>query len=96
MSTKRIVRSRVDRIIGGVAGGLATHFGVDPLYVRLGFLILSFLNGIGVLLYALLWLLLPNEDSLVSDTRTQVRENVDEMRSAAENLVDRVRTIFNS
>ena len=95
MDTKRITRSRNDRMLAGVAGGLAAYFNIDPMFVRLGFALLGFLNGTGVMLYLLLWLLLPNEDSVSSDSRTQVRENVDEMRSAAQNAVDRVRDRFN-
>jgi phage shock protein C len=95
MDTKRITRSRNDRMLAGVAGGLAAYFNIDPLFVRLGFALLAFLNGTGIMLYLLLWLLLPNEDSVSSDSRTQVRENVDEMRSAAQNAVDRVRDMFN-
>ena len=95
MPTKRIFRSRNERLIAGVAGGLATYLNTDPLYVRMGFLLLSFFQGLGVLLYLLLWLLLPNEDTRTIDTREQVRENIEEMRSSVESLADRVRNLFN-
>ena len=95
METRRILRSRNERMIAGVAGGLATYFNVDPLVVRLGFALLSMVNGIGIMLYVLLWLLLPNEDSVAADSRGQVRENVDEMRTTAENAAQRVRDMFN-
>jgi phage shock protein C len=96
MQGKRLVRSRNDRVIAGVAGGLAAMFNIDPLLVRLGFLALAFLNGFGVLVYLVLWLLTPNEDSVVTDSREQVRENIGEMQSAAESLVQRVRGMFNA
>jgi phage shock protein C len=48
-----------DRILGGVCSGLATGFHVDPLWVRLGFVLLAFAHGLGILLYVLLWLLMP-------------------------------------
>ena len=95
METRRILRSRNERMIAGVAGGLATYFSIDPLVVRLGFALLSMVNGIGIMLYVLLWLLLPNEDSVATDSRGQVRENVDEMRTTAENAAQRVRDMFN-
>jgi|SRR5438067_7101328 phage shock protein C len=95
MQGKRILRSRNDRMVGGVAGGLAAYLNTDPLFVRLGFVLLSFMNGIGVLLYVMLWALLPNEDSAAADTRAQVRENVEEMRSTAEDLAQRARDMFN-
>jgi phage shock protein C len=96
MQGKRLVRSRNDRMIAGVAGGLAATLNIDPLLVRIVLLALAFLNGFGFLLYLVLWLLVPNEDSATVDAREQVRENVGEMQSAAESLVQRVRGMFNS
>jgi len=95
MDTKRIFRSRNDRMIAGVAGGLAAYFNIDPLFVRLGFALLALINGVGFVLYMILWLLLPNEDSAAADSRAQVRENVADMRTAAQSLADRVRDMFN-
>ena len=96
MQGKRLVRSRNDRMIAGVAGGLATALNIDPLLVRIVLLALAFLNGFGFVLYVALWLLVPNEDSAAVDAREQVRENVGEMQSAAESMVQRVRGMFNS
>ena len=96
MPTKRLARSRDLRMVGGVAGGIATYFAIDPVIVRLAFVLLTLLNGIGAIIYLVLWLIVPNEDSVNIDSRAQVRENVDEMRSAAERLVDRVRNTFNA
>jgi phage shock protein C len=96
MQGKRLVRSRNDRMIAGVAGGLAATLNIDPLLVRIVLLALAFLNGFGLMLYVALWLLVPNEDSAAVDAREQVRENVGEMQSAAESMVQRVRGMFNS
>jgi phage shock protein C len=96
MQTKRILRSRNDRMLAGVASGLAAYFNIDPLLVRLAFVLLSFINGIGLMLYMVLWALLPNEDSAAADSRAQVRENVEEMRSTAEEMVQRARDMFSN
>ena len=96
MQGKRLVRSRNDRMIAGVASGLAAVFNIDPLLVRIAFMVLAFMNGFGAMLYLALWLLVPNEDSATVDAREQVRENVGEMQSAAESLVQRVRGMFSS
>jgi len=48
-----------DRIIGGVCAGLAEGFHVDALWVRVAFLIVIFIQGIGVFLYIVLWLVMP-------------------------------------
>ncbi|SFO96252.1 phage shock protein C (PspC) family protein [Geodermatophilus dictyosporus] len=52
-------RSRTDKVAGGVAGGLAEYSGIDPLLWRVGFVALTLAGGSGVLVYALLWLLMP-------------------------------------
>ncbi len=57
--TKRLYRSRTDKMIGGVAGGLAEYFDVDPVFIRIAFVLLLFLSGIGFIAYILLWILVP-------------------------------------
>jgi phage shock protein C len=52
-------RSGADRMAGGVCGGLADHTGVDAVLWRVGFVALTLVGGSGVLLYLLLWVLLP-------------------------------------
>ncbi|MDH4075403.1 MAG: PspC domain-containing protein [Acidimicrobiia bacterium] len=59
----RLRRSRSDRMIAGVCGGLATALGVDPVWVRLAVLILVFGSGSGLLLYIAAWILIPEEDA---------------------------------
>jgi phage shock protein PspC (stress-responsive transcriptional regulator) len=48
-----------DRIVGGVCSGLAEGFHVEVLWVRLTFVVLTFINGVGLLLYVVLWVLMP-------------------------------------
>src|ERR1700730_11283685 len=48
-----------DRIIGGVCSGLAEGFHVEVLWVRLTFVLLAFVQGIGLVLYVILWFLMP-------------------------------------
>ncbi|MGY1652705.1 PspC domain-containing protein [Geodermatophilus sp. SYSU D01119] len=52
-------RSRTDKYVGGVAGGLAQYSGVDPLLWRVGFVALTLAGGTGIAIYLLLWLLMP-------------------------------------
>jgi phage shock protein C len=59
-TARRIYRSRDDRIIGGVAGGVADYLAVDPVLVRLAFVALMF-AGIGILLYLVAWVIVPEE-----------------------------------
>jgi phage shock protein PspC (stress-responsive transcriptional regulator) len=59
----RIRRSRSDRKVAGVAGGLGRHLDIDPLILRVAFVVLTFFGGVGLLLYVALWLLLPEDGS---------------------------------
>jgi phage shock protein PspC (stress-responsive transcriptional regulator) len=60
---RRIKRSRQDRVIGGVCGGLGRYFNTDPIFFRIGAIALTFLGGAGVLLYLAALLLMPAEDT---------------------------------
>ena len=51
------------RRVAGVAGGLARHLDIDPLIVRVAFVVLTFFGGAGLLLYVACWLLVPEEGS---------------------------------
>ena len=56
-----IVRGTDERWFAGVAGGIARWLGVDPLVVRAGFILFSIFFGVGVSLYLVLWLLMPDD-----------------------------------
>ncbi|NTU82872.1 MAG: PspC domain-containing protein [Chloroflexales bacterium] len=93
VESKRITRSRSERIIAGVAGGLATYFGIDPLFVRIALLALTLLNGLGAIVYLALWLIIPNEGSL-TEGRSTIQEAFAEMQALVETLIERVRAAF--
>ena len=56
---QRLYRSQKDKIIGGICGGLGDYFDVDPVFFRVLFVVLTFVNGIGLLLYIILWFVVP-------------------------------------
>ena len=58
---RRLFRSRDDRVIAGVAGGLGRYFNVDPIFFRIGFVALLFFGGLSLLLYGAAWLFVPDE-----------------------------------
>ena len=76
---RRLTRSSDDKMIGGVAGGLGRHLDVDPVLVRLAFVILALFGGSGLLLYALAWIIIPSD---CDDLETQP-VNADTTPSAA-------------
>jgi phage shock protein C len=61
-ATRKLYRSRTDRKLAGVCGGLAEYFGrTDTTVVRVGFVVLTLFGGAGILLYLAMWLLVPNQ-----------------------------------
>jgi phage shock protein PspC (stress-responsive transcriptional regulator) len=58
-ATRRATRRVDGRLIGGVAGGLADHLGFSALHVRIIFALLAWFGGFGVLLYGVLWFVMP-------------------------------------
>jgi len=83
---KRLYRSRSDRMIWGVCGGLAKYFGIDPVIIRVVFVLLIFANGLGILAYIILAIVVPLESSKVTTPKEMVRENVEEMKETATEL----------
>ena len=87
--TQRLMRSRTDKVIAGVAGGIGQYLAIDPVIVRLAFVALCF-TGVGVLLYPVLWLIMPIEGS----QRATPDQAFDEMRQQAQRVSDEVREVF--
>lgn len=56
---KKLYRSRRERMIAGVCGGLAEYFNIDPTWVRLIFILFFFLGGSAFLVYIIMWLIVP-------------------------------------
>jgi phage shock protein PspC (stress-responsive transcriptional regulator) len=63
MSTRQLTRSRSNRVLGGVAGGIAQFTGIDSGIVRLVTALVVLLTGVGPILYILAWIVLPEEGS---------------------------------
>lgn len=69
MEPKRFHRSTTDKRIAGVAGGLAEYFNIDPLLVRLIFVVLLLAGGGGFLLYLILWIITPEKPVIINQTQ---------------------------
>jgi phage shock protein C len=87
--TQRLMRSRTEKVIAGVAGGIGQYLAIDPVLVRLAFAALS-LTGVGLLLYPILWLIMPLEGS----QRPAPEEALEEMRRHAKGIGDEAREVF--
>ena len=58
---QRLVRSRSERVVAGVCGGIGRYLGVDPVLVRIAFIVLALANGLGVIAYVVAWVAIPEE-----------------------------------
>lgn len=78
--TKRLYRSRNQKLVGGVLGGLSVYFGHDPIFWRLGFIILLAITGVMpfVLVYLVAWVLIPEEPLIEPLTQTDYNVKHDE------------------
>jgi phage shock protein PspC (stress-responsive transcriptional regulator) len=58
---RRLTRSSSDKVLAGVAGGLGRYFDIDPIIFRIGFVVLVFAGGAGILAYLAAWVLVPDD-----------------------------------
>lgn len=88
---RRLYRSETERMVGGVCGGLADYFQVDPTLVRVAFVLLALLNGLGLIGYVVLWIIVPRQSRLGTATQDTMRENVEEVTEQAREWGEKVR-----
>lgn len=67
-------RTSNDKIIAGVCGGLARYFGIDPVIVRLLFVLAVFVGGVSPLVYVVLWVVMPEDTAMPSMPSTGVTQ----------------------
>jgi phage shock protein PspC (stress-responsive transcriptional regulator) len=75
--TRSLTRRRDDRMLAGVASGIAAYIGVDTLLVRIAFAVLTIVGGVGIPLYIVCWLLIPDEgatQSIATDFTSSMHE----------------------
>jgi len=65
MEPKRLLKSQTNKIIAGVCGGLAEYFDVDPVIMRVLFVLLAFFGGTGFILYIACWIIIPKRLAFV-------------------------------
>ena len=91
---KRLYRSRTDRMIWGVCGGLAKYFNSDPTIIRIIALLTIFFGGAGILAYVILAIVVPVESSKATEPKDVIKENVAEMKETATDLGREISSTF--
>ena len=91
---RRLYRSRQDKMLGGVSAGLAAYFDIDPVLVRLIWVLGSiFSGGMLALAYIVLWIVVPPEN-YTGASASAVRDNMNEVAAEARRVADDVRGAF--
>ncbi|GAA4269969.1 PspC domain-containing protein [Hyunsoonleella aestuarii] len=100
--SRKLFRDTDNSYIGGVSSGLAHYFGIDTIWVRLAWILLIFGAGTGILLYILLWVLVPEakttaekimmtgEPVNISNIEKKIRDGFDSVTDVAKNVGDSV------
>ncbi|MBI2357116.1 PspC domain-containing protein [Candidatus Dojkabacteria bacterium] len=91
--TKSLYRSKTDRVIGGVCGGLGEYFNVDSTIIRLLFVLIVLSGGVGILAYFILWVVIPEEGAKDTTTENVVKKNSKEIESKMKSMANGVEDI---
>ncbi len=79
-TTGKLFRDPINRKVGGVASGLAAFIGINPIWIRLVFLLSTFLYGSGPIVYIVLWIILPEAQTTVEKLEMQRQQiNIDNL-----------------
>lgn len=84
--TTKLYRVKQDSLIGGVAAGLADSFEVDANLVRIIFILLLFVGGVGLVLYLAMWLLLPVKGSASTSSSNLLKDNSTEVKTKIKSI----------
>lgn len=87
----KLYRSENDKMIAGVAGGLGEYLNIDSSIIRILFVIITLLGGSGILLYLILWIILPAQSKQEATANDNIKNNVQEMKEKAQSLAQEVR-----
>lgn len=68
-TTERLYRSKTNKVIGGVSGGLADYFDIDVVLIRVVFVLLALFGGGGVLIYIVMWIVIPAQNRYFNSTQ---------------------------
>jgi phage shock protein PspC (stress-responsive transcriptional regulator) len=85
---KKIYRSETNRILAGVAGGLGEYFAIDPTLIRLIFALLMIFGGGGILVYIILWILIPSENNSEKNSEETIKDNTEEFKNRAKSFAN--------
>jgi phage shock protein PspC (stress-responsive transcriptional regulator) len=92
ITSTKLHRPMKDRVIGGVCAGIGEFFQIDPTIVRLIFVLITVFGGGGILLYLILWLIIPSESSGSELTKENIEKSADEIKDTAKEFAKNFKT----
>jgi len=90
MQTK-LYRSPTDKMIAGVCGGLGTYLAIDPVLIRLFFVLLTLGGGSGIVIYMIMWILIPYPDQNPAASAETIKAGAEEIAARGRALGDDMR-----
>jgi phage shock protein C len=90
MSESRLTRSETDKMIAGVCGGLAEYLNLDPVWVRLLFVLLIFASGIGIPIYLVLWVIMPRVEAAGQPGSAVLQDNFEDLSQTVSDKMSRL------
>jgi phage shock protein PspC (stress-responsive transcriptional regulator) len=103
---KRLYRNPDNKVLGGVCGGIGAFFNIDPVWIRVAFVIALFVFGSGSLLYIILWIIIPKATSTaerlemrgepvtISNIEKSIHEEIDGLKKSINNLKDEAKSAY--
>lgn len=94
--SRKLYRSEEDKVIAGVCGGIAEYFDIDSNIVRLLFVFIVLYGGSGILVYLILWIVLPTKSAIGLSSEDVLSQNKKEITHKIKNGTDSIKTHIKS
>ncbi len=93
-SKKYLYRSDSNKVIAGVCAGIAEYFDIDPIIVRISLVAITLLGGSGILIYIILWIIMPSQSRIGVNSEDNIRDNVEEIKTKARKIAGKDRKVL--
>ena len=82
----KLYRSETNKVIAGVCGGLAEYFGIEAVIIRILLVAITLFGGSGLLLYIILWIVMPSSSATGKTSEEYIRDNVEELKERSSDI----------
>ena len=90
---QKLYRNRSDAMLGGICGGLGDFFGIDSNLVRIVFVVLALIHGVGIFIYLILWLIVPPSGEAEETVKEAIQTGAEEIAAKARTMGKEVREV---